>query len=203
MALPQVRLDQPPQTSKAPLRLAHTEVEGSNFFGDAAQEIFRSKLRNVQTSANNVSQDFTKEINDFLKKNWPTGPKIPSNLVKSELSVTPAGTVRFCLRTPGAPACQFGSPETAHTPGTLDTSSDGCGEGLMWIRDAETQKFMSIGKGKNALIEVERRRLDWYCGGNQGPESQEWASGPVGTYFVRVSRNATGGGINWKFLSWR
>ncbi len=203
MALPQVALDQAPQAPKAPLRLAHTEVEGDNFFGDAAQEIFRSKLQNVKTQANAFSQDFTKDINDALKKDWPTGPPIPKNLFKSELSVSRAGTVRFCLRAPGAPECDFGPAEAAHLPKVMDGTGGGCGEGLLWIRDAETQKFTSIAKGKDALIEVESRRFDWYCGGSQGPESQEWESGPVGTYFARVSRNSTGGGINFKFLAWR
>lgn len=203
MVLPQVRIDGPPQTPKAPMRLAHTEVEGANVFGDAAQEIFKSKLQGVKTSANIISQDFTQEINDFLKSDWPKGPDIPPNLIKSELSVTPAGTVRFCLRTPGAPECQFGATETAHTPAVLDASGDGCGEPLIWIQDAETHRFISVAKGKNALVEVESRSFDFYCGGNQGPESQEFAAGPVGTYFVRVSRNPTGGGIKWKFMSWR
>ena len=203
MALPQVALDQPPQAAKAPLRLAHTEVEGENFFGDVVQEIFKSKLQDVKTSANSVSEDFTKDINEALKSDWPATPQIPKNLVKSELSVSPAGTVRFCLRSSGAPECDFGPVETAHAAGVMDTTGGSCGEGLLWIRDAETQRFTSIAKGKNALIEVDSRRFDWYCGGNQGPESQEWESGPVGTYFAQVSRNPTGGGITFKFLAWR
>jgi hypothetical protein len=203
MALSQSSIAQPPQALKAVLRLAHTEVEGSNFFGDVVQEIFKSKLQNVQTSANAFSQDFTKEINDWLKENWPKAPNVPANLVKSAISISPAGTVRYCLRTPGAPDCQFGPPEAAHIVKVLDSDGDGCGQGLIWIRDAERQKFISIAKGKSALIEVESRQFEWYCGGNQGPEAQEWAKGPVGTYLVGVSRNGTGGGLKWKFRSWR
>jgi hypothetical protein len=202
MALPQVSPDKPPQASKAPLRLAHTEVEGDNLFGDIVQEIFKSKLQGVKTEANAFSQDFTKEINDALKKDWPPAPEIPKS-IKSELSVSRAGTVRFCLRSSGAPECDFGPLENPHMPKVLDETGGGCGSALLWIRDAETQRFTSIAKGQHALIEVESRRFDWYCGGSQGPETQEFESGPVGTYFARVSRNSTGGGINFKFLAWR
>lgn len=202
MALPQVALNQAPQAPKALLQLAHTEVEGDNFFGDAVQEIFRSKLQGVKTEANDVSQDFTKDINEALKEDWPTGPQIPKG-IKSELSVSGAGTVRFCLRSTGAPECNFGPLENTHMPKVMDETGGGCGAGLLWIRDAETQKFISIAKGQHRLVEVESRRFDWYCGGSQGPESQEWESGPVGTYFARVRRNPTGRGINFKFLQWR
>jgi len=167
------------------------------------QEIFKSKLQDAKIEANAFSEDHAKDINDALKKNWPMGPPIPTNLVKSELSVSRAGTVRFCLRASGSPECDFGPAEVAHLPKVLDETGGGCGEGLLWIRDAETRRFSSIAKGKDALIEVESRRFDWYCGGSQGPESQEWESGPVGTYFARVTRNASGGGINFKFLAWR
>ncbi|HYW70953.1 MAG TPA: hypothetical protein VE961_07965 [Pyrinomonadaceae bacterium] len=203
MAFPQVALDQPPQTPKAPMRLAHTEVEGDNFFGDVAQEIFKSKFEEVKTEGNNYSENRAKDINEHLKTDWPTLPQLPKNGLKTELSVSPAGTVRFCLRAASAPECDFGPMETAHTPGVMDTTGGGCDEGLLWIRDAETRKFTSIAKGKDALIEVESRRFNWYCGGNQGPESQEWESGPVGTYFAQVSRNSNGRGITFKFLAWR
>ena len=202
MALPQVALDQAPQAPTALLRLAHTEIEGDNFFGDAVQDIFRSKLQGVKTQANAVSQDFTKDINEALKDDWPTGPQIPKG-IKSEVSVSRAGTVRFCLRLPGAPQCNFGPLENTKMPKVLDETGGGCGAGLLWIRDAETQKFISIAKGQHRFVEVESRRFDWYCGGSQGPETQEWESGPVGTYFARLYRNPTGGGINFKFLAWR
>ncbi|HVF28464.1 MAG TPA: hypothetical protein VM943_09505 [Pyrinomonadaceae bacterium] len=204
-----VRLDsltKPPKAAAAVMRLGHTEIEGQNDAGNFAQEVFKSKLRNAKTRANNVLRDFSDEINKALADNWPKAPKdFPLSVFKADISVTPAGTVRFCLRTPGAPACQFnGPPETARSPRVLDTSGDNCGRKQIWLRDAEKRRFVSIAKGqKNVLVEVESREFPWFCGGDMGPETPESAAGPVGTYLLSVSRAATGDQIDWKFLSWR
>jgi len=201
-ALPRLTIDKIPQTPKAPARLAHIEIEGTTPHGDIAQEVFKSKLEDVKWQARSVNLDFTDEINDALKGIWAGIPSIPKDLFKTETSISKAGTIRLCLRAANAPECNFGPEEAVHVPKVLDSTGGGCGEGLLWLRDAETQRFTSIAKGKSALIEVDSRRFNWYCGGSQGPEAQEWESGPVGTYFAHVSRNSERG-ITFKFLSWR
>lgn len=198
-------LTKPPQTSSAGMRLAHTEIEGANDTGNIAQELFKSKLRDAKTRANNVTSDLSEEVNKALADNFPTAPKnFPVSVVKTDITITPAGTVRICLHTAGAAPCQFaGSQETAHVPRVLDTDVDRCGRSQIWLRDSAKQRFVSIGKGKNAIVEVESREFPWFCGGDLGPETNESATGPVGTYLLRVSRAATGDRIDWGFLSWR
>ena len=199
-------LAKPPQAKTAVMRLGHAEIEGKNVAGNIAQEVFKSKLRDAKTRANNVSRDFGEEVNQALADNWPKPPKdLPVALVKADISVTPAGTVRFCLRAPGAAACPFpGAEEAAHKPRVLDSDIDRCGSSRIWLRDASKRKFVSIPKGKKGVIvEVESREFPWFCGGDVGPEETESAAGPVGTYLLRVSRAPTGDRIDWSFLSWR
>jgi hypothetical protein len=194
-----------PKAETAVMRLGHFEIEGANVAGNIAQEVFKSKLRNAKTQANAISKVVLDEINQQLGKFFPTAPKdFPLSVVKADISVTRAGSVMFCLHTPGAPACQFSGPEeVAHSPRVLDDDVDRCGSSLIWLRDSQKRRFIGIGKGKqNVLVEVESREFPWFCGGDSGPESAESAAGPVGTYLLRVSRAATGDRIDWKFLSW-
>jgi hypothetical protein len=204
-----IRLDnltKPPQAAPAVMRLGHAEIEGTNFTGNIAQEVFKTKLQNSKTKANNVTRDITDEVNKALSDNFPAAPfGSPTNVVQADISVTRAGTTKFCLRASGAAPCQFDGPsERSHVPRQLDSSIDRCSHSRIWLRDAAKQKFVSIAKGEqNVIVEVESREFPWFCGGEQGPESDESAAGPVGTYLVRVSRAASGDRIDWGFLSWR
>lgn len=197
-------LNKPPRANTAELRIGHSEIEGSNVFGNLAQEVFKNKLREAKTQANNTVIDFRTEVNKFFEENFPT---IPANVAKLDTSVTSAGTMRFCLRVLGAPPCVFivmAGEETANQPKVLDTDVDRCGDGRIWLRDASKRRFVSIAKGnKNVIVEVESREFPWFCGGSQGPEEDESATGPLGTYLVSVSRAPTGDRIDWKFMSWK
>ena len=195
-------INKPPRAVTAQVRIGHAEIEGSNLFGNLAQEIFKNKLREAKTQANNTVIDFRTEVNKFFEENFP---KIPANVAKLDTSVTPAGTMRFCLRVLGASPCVFiAEPVVAHQPKVLDTDVDRCGGARIWLRDASKRRFVSIPKGKkNIIVEVESREFPWFCGGNQGPEQDESATGPLGTYLIAVSRAPTGDRIDWKFMSWR
>jgi hypothetical protein len=195
-------LNQPPEVVTAEVRIGHTEIEGSNVIGNLVQEILKNKLREAKTQANNTVIPFRKEVNKFFEEHFP---KIPANVAKLDTSVTSAGTMRFCLRVLGASPCVFiAEPQTAHQPKVLDTEVDRCGHGRIWLRDVAKRRFVSIPKGKkNIIVEVESREFPWFCGGNQGPEEDESAAGPLGTYLVNVSRAPTGDRIDWKFMSWR
>jgi hypothetical protein len=195
-------INTPPRAVTAEVRLGHVEIEGSNVFGNLAQEIFKNKLREAKTRANNIVVPFRDEVNKFLEENFPS---IPANVAKLDTSVTPAGTMRFCLRVLGASPCVFiAEPVAAHQPKVLDTDVDRCGDGRIWLRDASKRRFVSIAKGnKNVIVEVESREFPWFCGGNQAPEQDESATGPLGTYLIAVSRAPTGDRIDWKFMFWR
>ena len=195
-------INKPPRAVTAEVRIGHSEIEGSNVFGNLAQEIFKNKLREAKTQANNTVIDFRTEVNKFFEENFPD---IPANVAKLDTSVTSAGTLRFCLRVLGASPCVFiAEPVTAHQPKVLDTDVDRCGSGNIWLRDAAKRRFVSIAKGKkNVIVEVESREFPWFCGGPQGPEEDESATGPLGTYLISVSRAPTGDRIDWKFMSWR
>jgi len=198
-------LAKPPQVSTAVFRVGHAEIEGANPIGNIAQEVFKSTLRNAKARANNATLDFSKEVSKVLADIFPTAPKdFPASVVETDITVTQAGTVRFCLHTSGAAPCQFaGAPETAYMPRVLDTDVDRCGSSQIWLRDAAKLRFVNIAKGsKNVIVEVDSREFPWFCGGDVGPETNESATGPVGTYLLRVSRAPTGDRIDWSFLSW-
>jgi hypothetical protein len=94
--------------------------------------------------------------------------------------------------------------ETAHQPKVLDADIERCESGRIWLRDAAKRRYVSIAKGKkNVIVEVESREFPWFCGGIQGPEEDESATGPRGTYLISVNRAPTGDRIDWKFMSWR
>lgn len=195
-----------PKATKAVAILGHAEIEGSNAAGNIVQEVFKSKLQNVKSNANNFTRDILEKVNGFLATDFPKPPAgVPINLLQTNLSLTKAGTVRLCLKTPGADDCKFtGAKETVHQNRVLDASIDRCEAGKIWLRDAEKERFVSIGKGqKNVLVEIDSRAFSWFCGGSAGPEALEKAAGPLGTYLLSVTRDVSGDSIEWKFLAWK
>lgn len=175
------------------------------------QEFVKNKLREIRFQATRESKDIVDQVNEFLdevvSKTLPKLPDgVPPSLLKTDVSVTNAGTIRLCLRTAASAACQFPAEaqSTAHKHKVLDSSIDRCGAGKIWLRDAEKRRFIGIAKGqKNVIVEIESREFPWFCGGASAPEALESATGPVGTYLVSVSRDATGNRIDWKFLAWK
>jgi hypothetical protein len=140
---------------------------------------------------------------DQVRKSVPVDPK----LVSLSLQQTRLGNVDVCAFV-GAATCQFrGDVGTIPAPQVLGETNDLCSEGKIWLWDYELGTYVGIVKGQNGvLVEVDNKRFAWSCGDDTSPDPspshQESASGPTGTYAVRVSRESNGRGIHWEFLSW-
>lgn len=120
-----------------------------------------------------------------------------------------AGSVKACVSLSGGTAtCNFrADPAPPSARPTIGTSGDQCGQGSLWLWDAERATFVRIKKGEKAIhVEVENNRFEWYCGGDTSPDvtNQEWASGPLATRAVSVTRPTKNSpAITWKFESYK
>ncbi|MEP6864538.1 MAG: hypothetical protein ABJE66_28210 [Deltaproteobacteria bacterium] len=125
------------------------------------------------------------------------------------LSLDAAGSVKACVSLSGGTAtCNFrADPAPPSARPTIGTSGDQCGQGSLWLWDAERATFVRIKKGEKAIhVEVENNRFEWYCGGDTSPDvtNQEWASGPLATRAVSVTRPTKNSpAITWKFESYK
>jgi len=198
------------QVSKASALVQHVEIEGGNTFGGIVVGLLKSRVRAEETNLGNISQDVTKEVSGVinsalasLTKGLPPGP-IPVNLEADQV-----GDVRVCAKVGTTQGCNFPSASAALAPPrVLDTSNDQCHLDKIWLWDSELGHFVSVDKGASGtVIQVDNKRFEWYCGDNSGPDpspsNHESASGPTGTYQVRVARDQEGRAIHWQFLFWR
>lgn len=193
----------PVQAKRATAFVHHFELHGASTGDDFLAAFAKSRIHAVETNTNNFTKDVKDKVNDALKK---ASEQIPAPAGTPMVLDASLGTVQGCVKLQASDTCTFPRPAVPRVVArkTLDTSRDQCGESRIWIWDYQRGNFVPVDKGGNALIEVDNQRFEWFCGDNSQPDpkNDEWATGPEGTYFVRVTRNANTGQIDWTFQSW-
>lgn len=195
-----------PLQAKAATAFAHHFEIHAASAGDAILAAFaKSRIHAVETDTDSSTQDVKKDVNAALatvsgKLGAPPGTKV-------ELQQT-NGTIQACVQLQAGAKCNFPAVARVVAPSrkTLDTSHDQCSQNNIWMWDYQKGGFVSIARGGSAEIEVDNQRFEWFCGSDTEPDAvngDEWATGPEGTYFVHVQRDATGRNIDWTFQSWR
>jgi hypothetical protein len=193
----------PLQAKSATAFVHHFELNGASSGDDFLAAFAKSRIHAEETSTNNFAKNVKDKVNAALAQisgNLGAPPGTPAALSTS------VGTVQACVKLQPSDQCSF--PRARIPPvisrKTLDTSHDKCGANKIWVWDYQKGTFVPVGTGGNALIEVDNQRFEWFCGGDAQPDSanDEWATGPEGTYFVQVVRNASGSQIDWTFQSW-
>ena len=197
------------QVNRAGAFIEHVEISGSNFAGDVAIGAFKSKVRAAETDINTQSADLTGDVNGLLKTaSAEAAKKVPLPAAFVNVDSDAVGDVRVCAAQVAGSACVFpGTSGALPSPKVVGTSTDQCGENKIWLWDSERGRFISATKGQSGLVvQVDDKRFEWFCGDDSQPDPSanhdEWASGPTGTYAVRVSRDPSNRQINWQFLSW-
>ena len=194
----------PLQAKRATAFAHHFEIHAASA-GDAILAAFaKSRIHAVETDTDSSTQDVKKDVNTALASvsgnlGAPSGSKVGLQQTN--------GTVQACVQLKAGAKCSFPAVSRVVAPNrkTLDTSHDQCSEAKVWMWDYQKGGFVSIAKGGSAEIEVDNQRFEWFCGGDSQPDTvngSEWATGPEGTYFVHVQRDATGRNIDWTFQSW-
>lgn len=187
----------------------HVDIEGGNFIGSVVIGLLKSKIRATETRLGNIHLDVIAAVNQELEKaRQGIQKKVPSVPISIGLDIDQAGDLRVCGKAAGATSCNFPAASASlPSPHVLDTSNDKCSQGKIWLWDSELSAFVSVSRGQSGkVVEVDNQRFEWYCGDDNAPDpsssNRESASGPKGTYAVRVARDADGPAIHWQFLSW-
>jgi hypothetical protein len=210
LALPRAQKLDKLQSGSVMAFVRHVEIEGGDALGTIAVGLLKSRARALETKIGNFSQDapeLAKNVNDLIDQLRSSIPVSPS-LVTVDLGQTRLGNIAVCAFVGSAvcrPAPDIGS---LPVPQNLGHSDDQCGEGKVWLWDYELGRYTSIAKGQNNfVVQVDNKRFEWYCGDDNAPDPRESnqgsASGPAGTFAVRVARDPDGRAIHWQFLSWR
>ena len=193
----------------------HVEVSGADPWGHLMVELGRTFVRRKETSLGTKTREITEDINQRLgavrdQILAQVGGAIPPGLDTLQLDAAPDGALLLCLTraTEGSPlpACSFPSRTARDLERrVLDRSRDQCGDSRVWLWDHEKGRFVSVPRGGSTVVELDSHRLEWFCGGPSEPDTDrdEWATAPVRTYGVRVTRPEGGGRIEWEFLHWR
>lgn len=192
---------------KADGAVRHVEIVGDNAMSDLSIAIMKSRVRAMETTMGNTSQDISTIVRQSIgvvmgqiKKAAPQG----FNFVG--FATEPAGLLTICLKTSDSATSQLAPrPALSNNRAVLGRSVDRCGQSALWMWDAEKGRFVRILKNqKNLVVEVDNPRFEWFCGDVSAPNgnNDEWASGPKRTYAVRVSRDS-GDRIDWDFLNWK
>ena len=193
----------PVQAKRASAFVHHFELHGASAGDDFLAAFAKSRIHAVESNENNFSESVKDKVNDALKKALSS---IPAPVGTPLVLDAVLGTVRGCVKAQPSDTCSFPRPKVPPviTRKTLDTSHDQCSENKIWIWDYQKGNFVPVAKGGSALIKVDNQRFEWFCGGDAQPngDNDEWATGPEGTYFVKVKRDPTGRQIDWTFLSW-
>jgi len=192
----------PVQAKRATAFVHHFELHGSTPGDDFLAAFAKSRIHAVETNTNNFTKDVKDRVNAALKQ---ISGQIPAPSGTPLVLDASAGAVQGCVKLQASDVCKF--PATRPplvVRKTLDTSHDQCGASKIWIWDYQKGSFVPVSKGGSAVIEVDNQRFEWFCGGDTQPDSanDEWATGPEGTYFVRVKRDPTSSQIDWTFQSW-
>lgn len=189
----------PLKAQRATLFVHHFEAHGASPGDDFLAAFFKSKIHSGETSADNTTRDATDLVNAALAPAAPGPAGTPFTLDQN------AGTIEACVKITPADVCNF--PAAVHREAvrrTLDTSHDQCSQDKIWIWDYQKGGFVALGRGASGLVEVDNQRFEWFCGGNNEPDTanDEWATGPEGTFFVLAKRESAGSQIDWSFQSW-
>lgn len=199
LALP-FRQKSPIQASHASGFAHHFDIKGGVATADFAMAFFKSYIHEGEAAGDATAQDVKGLVNQSLARiAAPIPPGTPVLLSESN------GTTQMCVQMKPADVCKFPAVATPVVPSRqkLDTSHDQCGESAVWIWDYQLGRFVRLATGQRALIPVEQR-FEWFCGGDTAPDGghNEWTVGPIETYLVSVSRQASGQ-LDWTFLSWK
>ena len=174
------------------------------------QTILNPQLRAKMSTIAASRFDLTQEVNDALKALFDTFKgSIPAADKVLTMDIEKDGRFTFCAAPDARTRCNFvpaQDPVRIPPRTVLDSDDDDCSQGMIWIWDAELAKYVSVAKGKSGVeVELDSRRFDWYCGDATEPNTlnDEKATGPTGTFAVRVKRDASGRTLHWQFLSWK
>lgn len=193
----------PVKANRATAFVHHFELHGASAGDDFLAAFAKSRIHAVETNTNGFTRDVKDRVNTALKQASSQIPAPPGTPLVLDAQ---AGTVTGCVKLQPSDVCQFTmSRPPVIVRKTLDTSHDQCTANKMWIWDYQRGTFLPVAKGESALIEVDNQRFEWFCGGDTQPDpkNDEWATGPEGTYFVRVNRAGSGSQIDWTFQSWK
>jgi hypothetical protein len=193
----------PLQASKATAFVHHFELHGASAGDDFLGAFAKSRIHAVETNTNNFTQDVKKRVNDALKG---IAGQIPAPAGTPLVLDAVVGTIQGCVKIQPSDQCSFPRPKVPPVVSrkVLDTSHDQCSANKVWIWDYQKGTYVTVPKGGGAVVEVDNQRFEWFCGGDAQPDprNDEWATGPEGTFFVKITRAASGSQIDWSFESW-
>jgi len=201
---------QPFAITNASAYIRNSKIDAANFAGVILKGI-ADLVFDGEAFINSQKLSLTDKINSRLAPITDAiGRYVPSDLIYSDTSVNQVGTISLCFKLSPDQRCTF--PPSTETPPprrVMGYSEDNCGEGKIWIKDVEKDRFISITRAQaGAEVEV-NWEFAWYCGNNDAPnfDNNERAANDTDGDLPSAVRihwwDPAGREIQWYFLDWR